>query len=593
MRKPNDRMSGCRRLAVFLKQFRGDQRGSVAIWVGLSLTVFIGCAGMAVDAARGYMVKARLSQALDASALAGAKALGGDHVTDDINMFFAANFPSGDLDAVVDGPHIDTTNSGANTVKVTAKATIDSTLMSVLGFKTITVGASATAVRGLNGLDVVIAIDMSGSMCDPCTKIEAAETAAKTLVNTLYADPNAKTVTIAGVNYDLLNIGMVPWNAKVNVRYNAAVNNQAYDKTKNTKLMVTSFVNPVTGDPQDHVWMTNVSGVRMLVEPPVGWTGAVYARYIDDYRAANGSTPAVPNDESNDADLKLGYGRFGTKDWMAFEPIPPLEGEPVSGSYPNNNSYGTTWKNTVKQCDQAYWNDNLANVNDRPWDGTPTRPSVPAQPAYWVVGNPSQGSATGSDCTKSLTHGILPLQGVKDAASKQLVLDAIDGLYTGTSKPDGNTNAPQGLYWAWEVLMSGEPFSQAKSVTPFTRTQAIVLLTDGAITGENGDAYKGVFGPDSGAGTTNKHGIISTGVNNNLNNRLLKLASNIKGADPAQGVKIYVVQYDEPSASLKTLLQKVATETAAPYYYQASDSAGLQTAFQKIAASLSVLRLAQ
>jgi len=188
----------------------------------------------------------------------------------------------------------------------------------------------------------------------------------------------------------------------------------------------------------------------------------------------------------------------------------------------------------------------------------------------------------------------LPLYPVKDATSKKLVTDAVDDLYNSpTSKPGGNTNAPQGLYWAWEVLMPGEPFNQAKSSTPFTRTQAIVLLTDGEITGENGDAYKGVFGPDVGAGTGNKHGTISAGVNNDLNNRLKKLAANIKGADPAKGVKIYVVQYDEPSATLKSLLQSVATEPNAPYYYQATDSAALQSAFKKIAASLSVLRLSK
>lgn len=571
----------------------GNDRGSVAVWVGVALTVFIGCAGLAVDTARGYMLKARLSQALDAAALAGAKALGSTTVTDDINMFFNANFPAAALDATLDGPHI-TQNNDTNTVSVDAKATIDATLMSVLGFKKITVGAAATAVRGLNGLDVVIAIDMSGSMCSPCTKIEAAETAAKTLIDTLYADPNPKVATIAGVNWNLLNIGMVPWNAKVNVKYNKLFKNEAYDPTKTTVINVTPFNNPVTGISQDKLYVTNVSPVRLFSNPPADWAGGVYARYIDDYRAASGSTPAVANDETNDGDLKLGYAKFGTKEWIAFEPVPTSEGEPLSGTYPNNNNYGSTWKNTSRNCYQAYWNDNVAEPNRPNYASDSLGYNVPAPPSYWVVANPDQGSATSGDCTPTLTHGILPLYPVKDADSKKLVTDSIDDLYNPPgSKPGGNTNAPQGLFWAWEVLMSGEPFDQAKSSTPFTRTQAIVLLTDGEITGENGDAYKGVFGPDVGAGTGNKHGTISSGVNNNLNNRLKKLATAIKGADPAKGVKIYVVQYDEPSTTLKSLLQSVATEPNAPYYYQATDAAALQTAFKKIAASLSVLRLSQ
>jgi Flp pilus assembly protein TadG len=582
-----------------LGRFGTDESGSIAIWVGIALTVFIGCAGMAVDTARGYMLKSRLSQALDAAALAGAKSLGSDTVEADIAMFFNANFPAQQLDAVLDGPHI-TLDTANNTVSVDAKATIDSTLMTILGFETITVGSAATAQRGLSGLDVVISIDMSGSMCMPCSKIEAAEAAAKTLIDTLYADPNPKSIIINGVDYSLLNIGMVPWNSKVNVKYNSAVSSVAYNPALNQAIPISPpFANPVTGVLQDVVWKTNVSDVLMLSEPPADWTGSVYARYIDDFRPAAGATPAIPNDETNDADLKLGYGKFGTKDWLAFEPIPPLEGEPVSGKWTSAtggtgtapNGFKTVWTDTSRNCYAAYWNDDRTSANY--YD--PNRPlGVPAMPSWWSVANPAQGTAASNDCTASLTHGILPLQGVRDATSKQLVVDAIDDLYNPpASKPDGFTNAPQGLFWAWEVLMSGSPFSEAKESTPFPRTQAIVLLTDGEITGEQGDAYKGVFGPGTGAGSTNKHGLITAGVNNNLNNRLKKLADNIKGADPTQGVKIYVVQYDEPSASLEALLRSVATEPNAPYYYQANDAAALQTAFQKIAASLSILRLAK
>lgn len=582
MRKMNDLGSKGQDGRGIFRRLARDQRGSVAIWVGLTLTVFIGCAGMAVDTARGYMVKSRLSQALDAAALAGAKSLGSLTSDEDITMFFNANFPAGELDAIVDGPHI-TSDPNTNTVKVTAAATIDSTLMSVLGFETITVAAEATATRGISGLDVVIAIDMSGSMCSPCTKIEAAETAAKTLIDTLYADPGPKTVDIGGINYSLLNIGMVPWNAKVNVRYNAAISTAVFDRTLTVEHpIVPPFVNPVTGATQSVLYTTNISEVMLLSNPPAGWNGGVYARYIDDYRAS----PLVPSDNTNDADLKLGYGTFGGKEWIAYEPIPPLEGEPVSGSWPSSGE-GTNWNSQSKNCYEAYWNDGLADPNH------PT--SISDAPSYWVRANSNQGNANSNECTDTLVHGVLPLQGVTDLASKQVVTNTIDGLYAPPgSKPRGNTNAPQGLYWAWEVLMPGSPYNQARASVPFNRTQAIVLLTDGANTGNNGDAYKGVFGPDAGAGTTNKHGKLSDGASdNNLNNRLKELAANIKGADPDKGVKIYVVQYDEPSATLQALLQSVATEPGAPYYYQANDAAALQTAFQKIAASLSVLRLSK
>lgn len=577
-----------------------DERGSVAIWVGLALITFIGCAGMAVDTARGYMVKARLSQALDAAALAGAKSLLSDTRDADIQMLFDANFDADAFSAEVVGPTInaDTTK---NTVKVSAAATIDTTLMSVLGFSTMTVAAEATAIRAINGLDVVMSIDISGSMCLPCSKIEAAILAANTMVDTLYNDPNPKTVTINGTTYDLLNIGMVPWNAKVNARTNKIINTENYDPALTIAQPVTPFVNPVTGKTQSILYKTNISEVLLLNDPGAGWKGGVYARYVDD------------NNQGNDADLTLGYTSVGGKEWVGFEAIPLLEGEARGGRwndaaavYPvpgvgGNNEAGTVissaypggvdWSSSSnnrrdRSCYGAYWNDDYVDANQHPL-------AVPDAPAYWVRANDSQGQPGSQDCTDTASPGIVPLQGVKDAASKSVLTNSINALYSGGNKPVGNTNAPQGLYWAWEVLMPGAPFNQAKAAVPFKRTQAIVLLTDGQSTGNNGDAYKGVFGPDNGAATTNEHGVLSNGKNNNFNNRLLQLANNIKGSNPQQGIKVYVVQYEESDPSLKTLLKQVATEPNAPYYFYAPGATELQNAFKQIAASLSVLRLEQ
>jgi Flp pilus assembly protein TadG len=590
---------GSRECAPFLSRFVRSDRGSIALWIGLALMTFMGCAGMAIDTARGYMVKARLSQALDSAALAGAKSLLEDARDDNIRMFFNANFDAAAMGATVNGPQIfaDTTT---NTVRVSATATIDTTLMALLGFTTMTVAAEASAVRAINGLDVVLSIDISGSMCMPCSKIEAAITAANTMVDTLYNDPNPKVVTIGPTTYDLLNVGMVPWNAKVNVTTNKQVNATAYNPALTTEQLVTPFINPVTGISQDKLYKTNVSDVLLLRNPGAGWAGGIYARYKDD------------NNQTNDADLFLGYGTFGNKDWLAFDPIPLYEGEPRDGrwddaakilptpkglmteggtiytpAHPGGiNWNSSTYKRRDRSCYGAYYNDDFAEAQQLP-------NAIPNLPTWWVRANDIQGRAGEQDCTPTSKFGIVPLQGIKDASTKAVVTNSINALYTATDKPEGNTNAPQGLYWAWEVLTSTPPFTQARASTPFKRTQAIVLLTDGQSTGNNGDAYYGVFGPDNSAATTNEHGKLPNGKDNNFNNRLLQLAQNIKGADPAQGVKIFVVQYADSNQSLATLLKQVATEPNAPYYFFAPGDTELQAAFKQIAASLSVLRLSQ
>ncbi|MDY0870763.1 pilus assembly protein TadG-related protein [Dongia rigui] len=557
--------------------FGADQRGSVAIWVGVALTVFIGCAGLAVDTARGYMLKARLSQALDAAALAGAKQLGSDKVDSDITMFFNANFPAAQLEATLDGPHV-VQDLANNTVNVDAKASINTTLMSVLGFKKITVGAAASAVRGINGLDVVIAIDISGSMCKPCTKIEAAQSAAKLLVDTVYADPNPKEVTISGVTYPLLNIGMVPWGGKVNVSDDGAT----YDPDKVvTEPVGSNFTNPVTGVTQSDIYFAkDFTDVRLLSKPPAGWKGGVYARYIDD------------NNNTNDSDLKLGYGTYGGKSWIAYEPILPGQGEPINPETVKwDLTTGGTWGNgKYAQCAEAYWNDNGLAKTDHP-TGTS---GIIDRPSYWVKGNQGSATSQGNDCTPVPGPGIRRLLPVRNATEKAAMVTSINNLFKGVDTlSEHYTDTPQGLFWAWEVLMPGKPFDEGKASVPFNRTQAIVLLTDGIATGANGDSYKGAFGFYTTAATTTSHGKLGDGSYNNKNNRLKQLATAIKGANPAQGVKIYVVQYDEPDATLKALLQSVATGKNAPYYYQASSATDLEAAFKSIAASLSVLRLSK
>src|SRR5215467_15781609 len=86
-----------RRIIRKLGGFRRDQHGNVAIIVGAAIIPLIGALGLATDTARGYLVKARLSQALDAAALAGGKVYFSTQRDADIKKYFAANFPSASL----------------------------------------------------------------------------------------------------------------------------------------------------------------------------------------------------------------------------------------------------------------------------------------------------------------------------------------------------------------------------------------------------------------------------------------------------------------------------------------------------------------
>lgn len=288
--------------------FRNQQGGTLTI-VAFSAVPLVALVGVGVDTSRGYMVKSRLSAALDAAALAGGRAFSSPTRDDDIRMYFKANFPDGYMGATVDGPHIFVDEENER-IAVDASAEMDTSFMRVLGFDNLTVSSEAEIERAETPLDVVLAIDMSGSMGSSggngMSRIAAARQAAKTLTNVLYGNDNTK---------EYVRIGLVPWNAKVNVTYDG----MAYDEGQTVEIPVPTFTNPYTGAAQDVVYQVNNSPVLLLRKPNEHyWKGCVYNRFLDD------------GVSDNDADTSSNMGTFGTTVWPAWEPV-GKEGEPQAG----------------------------------------------------------------------------------------------------------------------------------------------------------------------------------------------------------------------------------------------------------------------
>jgi Mg-chelatase subunit ChlD len=478
------------KITKFLTRLGDCRRGGVAVFLALAIVPIVGFVGIGTDVARAYLVKSRLSSALDAAALAGGRSFFLPTRDADIDMFFAANFPAGYLGATVTGPgkFPDVDNE---TLELTASAVIPTSFMRVLGFNDVSVSAYSQVKRELIALDVVLAIDMSGSMGSGAigggSRIAAARAAAHTLIDILFGTAPDK---------DLLGIGLVPWNSKVNV----TIDGQAYDPGMTLETAVSAFSHPVTGAAQSAVYTVNNSPVPLLNDPGPDWTGCVFQRYAND------------GDAANDGDILLNIGAIGTKDWLAWEPIGP-DGDPLPGS---------------DECAM---------------------------------------SVGGQECGPCLSHGITPLQ-----HSKAVIEGKIDAL----TSPQGQTNIPQGLGWAWRVLKPSAPFTEAIPDPPYRRQQAILLLTDGENVGGSGDGYKATWGT---GGT----------AHDEMNSRLLALANNVK----ADGVIVYVIQFANNDENLKNLLKQVASGPEAPYYHLAPGAAELQTVFREVANHLTELRLSK
>ncbi|MBX6320795.1 MAG: hypothetical protein IRY94_03105 [Rhodospirillaceae bacterium] len=577
-------------------RFWRDRRGGVAIFAAAAIIPLLGALGLATDVSRAYLVKSRLQDAVDAAALAGGKVITSSTRDADIQTYFTANFPVGFMQAVdattgaatpvpvISDNH--TANAAATTVTVTASARIPTTFMRILGFDDITVSATATATRAMAGLDVVLAMDVSGSMGMPMSKMDAAQSAAKSLVEYLFdGAATSPTTVVNGTTYYLLNIGLVPWNHHVRVTRNGV----AFSSV--TTQSVAAFTNPFTGTSQSTLYYANNSPVPLLWDPRCWnrtncssssnrdstWSGAVYARYIDD------------GDNGNDGDFVLGQATVGGKSWMGWEPAPDRWSQPRSGDWTSTTGGyqgGHNWTGDPRQCYAVYWSNTTLDDSSYPAEvpnrnagttGSSTRTT-------WTYPNPSYNS-TWSDCMGA------PAQGITDLThTKSTIENAIDEL-----SPAGGTIIPGGLYWAWEVVTPGGPYNAAVASPPFPRAQAIVLFTDGKNESYFGDGYKMTFGYDTNGATSTTHGYLpqppaaTPTTYNNLNNRLIAMATAIKTA----GVRIYVVKYQDNDANNTAVLKQVASGPSAPYYFDAADSGQLQDAFQQIAADLSKLRLSK
>ncbi len=190
-----------------LRKFFKDGAGSIAITMSIALVpLFIG-AGVAVDMIRANNVNTALQAAADAAALAGAtskqfakpkkiQAIVNDYLSANNALKLLASSAT-----VTQG--IDAT-SGA--FKVTVKGQVSTTFMKLVGIPTMEVSGMSAVSLGMQGLEVALVLDNTGSMAG--TKLAALKIAAKGLISVLVGNK---------ADYSDLKFSLVPFSKYVNV----------------------------------------------------------------------------------------------------------------------------------------------------------------------------------------------------------------------------------------------------------------------------------------------------------------------------------------------------------------------------------------
>jgi len=193
----------------WFRDFWRDRRGNVAMIFALSLLPVTVLSGGAVDFSQAMNARTRLSQALDAAALAvGVNPnIADEDALDIARNFIAANYPGRELGDVMNVQV--SMNSESDTVTVTGQAKVQTIILGLIGIDHLTVNWETEVQRARSRLELVMVLDNTGSMGG--SKIRNLRESAELLTEILHE---------AADTPGDVRIGLVPFAATVNVGTN-------------------------------------------------------------------------------------------------------------------------------------------------------------------------------------------------------------------------------------------------------------------------------------------------------------------------------------------------------------------------------------
>ncbi len=468
--------------------------GGVMVIVAVAAMAVVGATGVAVDMGRSQMVQAKLQNAVDAAGLAAGATLNTADITAVATKYINLNFSQGTLGATL-GTVTATLSEDRKIVTVTTSATLDTTLMKVLGRNTVTVNATTEVTRSNKGLELALVLDTTGSMAG--TKLTALKDAGHDLLDILFG---------ANAVGDNLWVGVVPFSQAVNV---------GSSRTD---------------------WL-DASHYAGLDWGPTSWSGCVDARYAsgrditDDPPfdlAAPVATPASPYER-----LKAYYWPDdGNNNWI--------------GTSTSSDTDTTTLCNRNSSCTCTNYGPCTTTVVDNVTTTIYCTGSGSRKYCYKDVTTTTTSATYDITSTKGpnkyCPSAITPLTNVKAT-----VESGIDALVA-----RGNTHINLGAVWGWRLISprwrgywGGDMNTNSLPLnynSPLM-SKAVIIMTDGVNTtgSNNRSAYD--YPSVSGINSTQ------------LNDKTTAVCNAMK----AQGVIVYTILFQETDNTVKTLLRNCAT----------------------------------
>jgi Flp pilus assembly protein TadG len=195
-----------------LRRLLKSRDGTVAIVFALTAFLVLLSLGLAVDGARAYNVSNRVSAALDAAALAAGKMLDDENNSTEAIESRAKAFLQAQLaDAPVSGIAIPDpvvrVNRNTGEVDISVNVSVATTFAQLAGIPRLNFPRASRVRFDQRTVELSMVLDITGSMCTPCSKIDGLKSAARELVsNILTPSTTAGSVKVA----------IAPYSASVN-----------------------------------------------------------------------------------------------------------------------------------------------------------------------------------------------------------------------------------------------------------------------------------------------------------------------------------------------------------------------------------------
>lgn len=582
------------RVRSLIRRLAGDQRGAVMMILGLIVIPLFALIGLAVDVGRGYMLKSKLSYAIDAAGLAGGRAFDQDNREQEIMMFFEANFPDAYMGSALEGGQPSVTfDDEESTIFIQATATIPTRFMGVAGVQEMRIGAQTLIRREMRGMELVLVMDNTGSMRGG-GKMGAMKDAAQDLVDILY-----------GSREEVPNfwVGLVPYAATVNIGTQHAdwLIQQAYDADAAWQ----------NADPDS----SEQFGYHPDHYEPTSWRGCVETRPYP--RDSNDDTPADEGWYPHlwRTTLRLyenPYWTHGPSEYVvvvedqhdAYDDPSNVIYEQGSPSHPHDDPEVVEYD----EDDPWTWGRWLNGDND--WD-----PDGPLSDLREENSAENLGTGPNLGCGPAIT----PL-----VAGRTTVSDAIAEMQPWHR---GGTFANQGLAWGWRVLSprwrglwdGDDPTEMPLDYNEDNMEKVVILLTDGVNqwydwpghrwSRDGEDHYSGLPGSNQYPGSYDNefrnewpgadytaYGRLNEGrlgtTNNNavddvIDDRMLEMCTAMK----AEGIIMYTITFQENNSATQQLFRDCASGD--DHYFHAPSNSDLAQTFVQIADELSNLRIAE